>query len=547
MLMIKKLLVLICVLFSLCYSYAQCNELDETKVLLIGDSWAFFMGVDGTFNEVFERWGHDNVKFYTNIEVAVNGARTTDFLKANMQAEIQGVINSNPDIDVVHLSIGGNDVLGQWDVGFTQAELDDLIDEVYTQTDSIIRFLKTLKPGIKVVFSGYAYPNFEEVIEDANPLGTSHPFYSRWEGMGFPTFIEINTILNDFSELIEDYADADPQVEFYKAPGILQYTFGQTTPLAVAPGGSYAPFTQPMPFGDPNYPSPQNSMRDYFGITRDCFHLSPKGYRDLIGFHTQKFYQKHFMDDQYLLANSASSGTVSDLQNVSSDLKVGVTANEEFGAILDFNTTDMNWNGVSEAEIFLQIESLSGDNPLNSALEMSIVSGAFGSNPQVESADWSATFDAGASPCVFGSKDNAGRWVRIRVPNEFLPYIQNNTTTQFMIKSTLTTDGIVEFNNTSDPEFAPVLNLKYDENYVGIKEQVANTSVKLFPNPTNDVLTLVSTDEKITGIKVYNQLGQLVLESEKYTRVFVGDLPSGIYRVGVHFKQGMAMKSFLKK
>ncbi|MFT4968866.1 MAG: lysophospholipase L1-like esterase [Chitinophagales bacterium] len=544
--MIKKLLFVFVLIFSLHSANAQCSEQDEVKVLLIGDSWAFFMGVDGTFNNVYESWGHNNVKFLTTLDVAVNGARTTDFLTSNMQTDIRNIITLNPDIDVIHLSIAGNDVLGQWDVSFTQTELDALIDEVYSQTDSIIRFLKTLKPGMKIVFSGYVYPNFEEVIVDANPLGNNHPFYSRWEGMGFPSFLEINTILNDFSELIEDYADADPQVEFFKVPGLLQYTFGQTVPLAVAPGGSYAPFTQAMPFGDPSYPSPQKSMRDYFGITRDCFHLSPKGYRDLIGYHTQKFYHKFFMDDQYLFANSSVNGSISSMQGVSNDLMLGVSAGEEFGAILDFNTQDMNWDAVGEAEIFLQVKSLYADNPLNEALRLSIVAGNLGSTAMVEGADWTASVDAEASACVFGNKNNVDNWIRIKVPSEFMAYLKNNSNTQFLLQSSNTVEGIIEFNNTNDPDFAPVLNLKYDETYVGIQQVFNDDLILLFPNPAQDYIKLRGSKSTIYKVLIYNALGQVVLEHSNRSKIYVGDLPPAYYRVMINTSNEVVVKSFLK-
>ncbi len=527
-------------------SFAQCSEQDETRALLIGDSWAFFMGVDGTLNEVFERWGHSNVKFYTNVEVAVNGARTTDFLEPNMQTEIRNIINNTPDIDVVHLSIAGNDVLGQWDVNFTQAELDDLVDEVYGQTDSIIRFLKTLKPGIKVVFSGYVYPNFEEVLVDNNPLGNAHPFYGTWSGMGFPSFLQINSILNDFSELIEDYAAADPQVEFFKVPGLLQYTFGQTTPLAVAPGGSYPPFTQSLPFGDPSYPSPQNSMRDYFGITRDCFHLSPQGYRDLISYHTQKFYHKFFMDDQYLFNESNFSGSVSNLQNTSNELKIGQESGEIYQMLIDFNTNDLMWGEVEAAELFLQIENISGNNPLNTELEIGIVTGSFGSSRDLDPADWNAATEWFNAPCVFGNTNDVGRWVRIKIPADAVNAIPTNAPCQLLIQSTNTSDGFIRFNNTSDPDFSPVLNIKFDENYVGIKAQDIASNITVFPNPSEDYIYLKS-EPKILSVLVLNLLGQEILEIKNSENINISGLPAGNYYLRIETKKGFAMKSFIKK
>lgn len=184
---------------------------------------------------------------------------------------------------MVHLSIGGNDVLVQWDVGFTQAELDDLTNEVYDQVLEIFDFIKSARPGIKIVFSGYCYPNFGEVIESAAPLQNVHPFYGTWSSMGFPSFLQINTILNEFSHEMEDYAATDPQVEFFKATGLSNTLLAKMTLWELLQEEATPPFTLHTPYGDSNYPS-------------------PKGYRDLISYHTQKFYHKYFMDDQYFLS-----------------------------------------------------------------------------------------------------------------------------------------------------------------------------------------------------------------------------------------------------
>src|SRR5690554_6968079 len=103
-----------CVLFLLSFHFAfsQCSENEETKVLLVGDSWAFFMNVDGTINNVYSDWGHSNVKYYTNLTLSENGAETVDFLTPTKQGEIANQLISKPTIEYVHLSIGGNDVLG---------------------------------------------------------------------------------------------------------------------------------------------------------------------------------------------------------------------------------------------------------------------------------------------------------------------------------------------------------------------------------------------------------------------------------------------------
>ena len=547
--MMKKILFNLAILLSITNLNAQCTETDETKVLLVGDSWAFFMWVDGTIDEVFERWGHTNYKYLTNLTIAENGAQTDDFQAAGgKQGEIQSLIDDNPSIEVIHLSISGNDVLGDWDNSFTQAQLDELIDSVTARTLDVISFLKSTKPGIKIVFSGYVYPNFEEVLTVNNVLGNNHPFYSRWDDMGQPTFLEINTILNDFSDIMEDYANTDPQVEFYKAPGLMQYTYGQNTPLGVAPSGSYAPFTQPMPFGDPSYPSPKESMRDYLGITKDCFHLSPKGYRDLINYHTQKFYHKFLMDDQYLFSSLNNDGSVSSNQNVSSDLILGSDNGEDFATVLSFNTTNMDWQKVENAEIFIRIEEVNGDNPLNSPIEVSIKSGNLGTSIAVEAADYTATTDIDETPCFFGTNNSAERWIRIELPASMLSSITQQNNTQFIIKGTNTTDGTVKFTDASDSEFAPVLNLKFDTTYTSIRTFETNSDLILFPNPSKNLIRISQNEEEITSIKVYDMLGKICVNQEGNKQsINIEHLTPGFYKAQIAMQNQVVIRSFVKK
>ena len=108
--------------------YAQCVEENEHKVLLVGDSWAFFMRSDGTFNDVFDRWGHSNYTYFSNVTLAVSGARAEDFLIDSRLDEIEEQLIANPGIDVVHLSIGGNDLLGSWNIDFTEEETEELLE-----------------------------------------------------------------------------------------------------------------------------------------------------------------------------------------------------------------------------------------------------------------------------------------------------------------------------------------------------------------------------------------------------------------------------------
>ena len=544
----KILLLALLLSFSLANVFSQCTETPQTKVMLIGDSWGFFMDYEQTLNNVFKKWGHSDIKYVTNSNIVVNGWETHDLLTPAAEQQMTSLFNQYPSINVVHMSIGGNDMLGDWKVSFSAGKTDSMMNDVRSRIDSIVMFLKAAKPGIRIVWSGYTYPNFDEIINTAPfPFnGSSHPYYSAWQKMEFPTNIQINTVLNDFSAKMVTYAAADPQVDFVNATGILQYTYGQTTPLGVPPGGTYPPYTVPLPEGDPNYPSPEVAMRDYLSLAKDCFHLSGPSYADFIGYQTQKFYQKFFMNDLYLLSeNNTQTGTVSSQGNVSDSLFMGESNGEQFATVLSFNTTAMADTTLAKASIFISRNSLSGNNPISGNLDVKVKNGNFGTTVNVEAADFAAGADGEVTPCLFGSNTGNGDWIRLDLPSQVYPFINNSATTQFIISAPGFTGGKVNFNNSSDPDFAPVLNLTY-----GQVSGVANVKPNVFsvyPNPTNNIVNIKSNGEIITQLQVTDILGKTVLNpAVTNNSIDISSLPSGMYLLNISTKTGKATYKVFK-
>jgi hypothetical protein len=547
----KKLILITFVLISFLNTtvLAQCEEINQNKVLLVGDSWAFFMGVDQTFNTVFQQWGHSNYKYFTNATLSENGAETVDFMQPDKQMEIQAQLDAQPDIEVVHLSLGGNDVLGDWNVNFTQLQTDSLIDTVLTRLLTIVDFIKDARSGIRIVWSGYAYPNFGQVLEDAGALQTIHPFYGTWEGMGFPTFWQLNDILNEVSNIVEAYAALDPQIDFVNATGLMQHTFGQATNLSVPPGGSYPPFVAPLPVGYPDYPSPKTSMRNY-GLFLDCFHLSASGYRDLISYQTQKFYHKFLMGDQYFLSQGGNTeGSVSaDGQVEMNVLKLGALIGEELKPVITFNTSELPDAGVSSASLFLRRESLTGVNPIGEGLQLKVSNGFIGTTINVEAGDFNAMGNANISPCVFGSSAANGQWIRIDLPEVILPLIDNSGTVQFMLAAPDSSAGIITFSNSSNPEFAPVLSVNHNV-ITSIDEDLADISSTLliYPNPTTGSVFVKSLSGNIREIQLLNISGNVIQRYDINTfSIDLSDLSSGIYLIKVTTDEGVAVERVLK-
>lgn len=532
----RLVLVILILIVATGFAYSQCSESDSNKILLVGDSWAFYMDIDQTINNVFDKWGHSNYEYLTNGTLAENGAETDDFIKQAKQDEIEKQLNDNPSIEAVHLSIGGNDVLNEWNVNtYSAADVDTLQRNITHRLDSIIRHIKSVRPDIDILWSGYVYPNFEEVIEDSAPFQENHPFYGRWEDMGFPSFYELNTLLNDFSDEVEAYTDTVADVHFVDATGLMQYTFGQTDSLGVPPGGTYPAKTAPLPEGYLNYPSPKESMRDY-GVTKDCFHLSPKGYSDLLSYHTRKFYHKFLMDDVYLLAqDSTRDGSVSSQGQISDSLMVGEMNGNSYSSHLTFNTMAMADTTLDQASLLLRIDELTGGNPLNDSMAIKLVNGHFGPSINVEAADVNAFADTVAVPCQFGSDEGKGHWVRLDLPSSTYPYIKNDSSTQFLLSSIGSSNKRVRFSDGSNPDFAPVLNLDYktpnQDTAVAIRQpSIDNPGLSVSPNPTTGRIKLKTESSQVEDVKVFSLLGKRVLTpSITDNQIDLSPLSKGVY------------------
>lgn len=508
----KRILLVFIIAFASINADAQCAEGEETKVLLIGDSWAFFMFTDGTFNNVLDHWGMTQNRYFSNATLSVSGARTDDFLEEARLNEIENQLNTQPSIEAVHISLGGNDFLGNWNVDFTADETEALSDETFDEMMTLIDFIRTVRPGIQIVFSGYMYANFEEVINDAAPFEESHPFYGNWEEMGFPNFEQLNTLLNGFSDRMEEYADAEDGVDFVNVPGLMQRIYGQEEPLGVDPGGTYPPDFQPLPYGDITYPSPKESMRNY-GITRDCFHLSADGYFHMIDYQFQKFYHKFLMDDAYVLAEEmAKNGSVNAGGETSGLLALGDADGDENQMVLSFNTSGLPDTIITGASIYLRRDSVDGGSPLSDTVGVTMINGALGTGATLDAEDFGADGEITLAACVLGQDDENGDWIRIDIPEEMYELIGNTGDVQFLIRSA-ESGNVIYFSGTDDSDFAPVLNLKFKSEFINTEEvEIAakSTNLVVYPNPSQNNLFIKGLDNQtVYAYNIYDLQGRL--------------------------------------
>jgi len=254
------------------------------------------------------------------------------------------------------------------------------------------------------------------------------------------------------------------------------------------------------------------------------------------------------MDDQYILSSGGTmDGSVSDLGNVSTDIKVGNSGGEDFAAVLTFNTTLMPDTGVSKASIFLRREALSGTNPVSSNMQVKVISGNFGATVDVEASDFNATFDAMDTPCQFGSSAANGHWIRLELPSSILPFITDDFITQFMITAP-GTSGVVTFSNATDPENAPVLNITYGPEPLNVMENVlSENSLLVFPNPAKDFIRIAIRENKPVMVELTDVSGRLVMQTTTDKLIDISNFQPGVYVIKVYSEKRTATGKVIKQ
>lgn len=76
-------------------------------------------------------------------------------------------------------------------------------------------------------------------------------------------------------------------------------------------------------------------------------------------------------------------------------------------------------------------------------------------------------------------------------------------------------------------------------------DEELNNIIQVYPNPVTDLLN-VSADLDIKGIKVYNSLGQIMVENRNSASISFAGLPSGIYILMIETSSGISKKYIVK-
>ncbi len=242
-------LVLVC-------SFALAQPAFAARIVVFGDSWG--VPAAPALQTVLINNGLPDSVF----NAAVGGETAANLSTPSGLQQISASLTANLDADLVHLSISGNDFLGQWNSSFTPVQQDALFQTIIADVETIVDHIIAERPGVQILWSSYDFPR-------PLPLGT-------------PT--EVNAAGSVFAALAAALAASKgPSLTYIDFSGLMQVTYGfdgsQPTvfdpPFVVPPGDPSLP--------DPTLPSPAVSFID-------AIHLTADGYAILAGAHFDQFY-----------------------------------------------------------------------------------------------------------------------------------------------------------------------------------------------------------------------------------------------------------------
>jgi hypothetical protein len=250
-------MMVVCVL--LCAS-AWAGTADVPRILLVGDSWPGFMQLFRSFEASFTDYPALGGTGQRGSQTTEVGIRASEFNTPQYLDRVRQELLAYPTIDVVHLSLGGNDFVmdSNWTPTMQPGDLTTFINGVNGNTEAVIDYILAIRPNIRVAVCGYDFGN-----------------HSMGNGA---TIAQSNAVWVQFEHSRLDRFRVKPRTVYIHNLGLMQYYYNillATPPVQAGtlpfPGGVAQNYT-PFPGGDPNYNTPLEALMD------DDLHLTMEGY-----------------------------------------------------------------------------------------------------------------------------------------------------------------------------------------------------------------------------------------------------------------------------
>lgn len=288
------------------------------RILIVGDSWAELVWTNSIWPTVLNTYGLGEWDVQGD-KVAISGSTAEHFADdvpnprdSYMPVRTYSLYNaimSNPTIDMIHLSLGGNDVLGKWKNGMLPqpGPNNDVFDEIEQDLATVVDYILSLRPDIKVGLVDYDYINIWELALAGNQSAILMQSF-----LNNPSPSELNSAFVELGNRKRNIANTRNRVAYIHNFGLQQYRYGHPgfwdkgpiyrPPFArnVSPIPGDPPNYIPYPGGFIEYPTPRAGLRG--DNQDDPIHLNNTGYKDLCGHTLYQFFASWLVDKLHLLS-----------------------------------------------------------------------------------------------------------------------------------------------------------------------------------------------------------------------------------------------------
>jgi hypothetical protein len=437
----------------------------HVRVLIAGDSWAQYMWDDGSHNDIFDRFGHADKRAlslslgsdpgpgYTGPEYAISGSEARQWVDtANYPwiANTVAALEANPEIELVVLSVDGNDVLaGRPDGGwYKDMDLDApgseaaFFSRLQDDTETILDAILAVRPDIRIILSSYDYPNFNVGFWCFLYACPKRRDLSRDPVNDLITDTELNDMMVRVETQRIGWVNANPRLRFDHAVGLMHYFYGDgvATPRTLPYPGQLPPLFAPFPGGNPLRPSLRSCFRIPNGIDADPIHLDVEGYQYKITNETQTHFFPEFRGAPmatFFARGGTEDGWTDGTTTGTDGVRAGDNGTAVAHGIVTFDTSSLpDGAEITSASVYLIRNSLTGTNPFTSGAlgvpRVDVARGSFGA-ADVEAGDATATADAVDAAYVIGSAKANEYAVRLELTGAGLAAINDQGLTQFRI------------------------------------------------------------------------------------------------------------------
>lgn len=234
------------------------NLTQAAEVILMGDSWGVRVG-----SFVRQELDDNGLSAYALLNTSVGGSRADQWNAGQVQDIVQQ-FEANPDVRMVHLIIGGNDLLATW----------PSVDTVPTVVNDVIELLQqiALSTPVPVLLSSYDY--LPGPVKGAD-IATQNALLGEY-------YLQLGVALDQHPSL-------GTQVTLINSLGLMQTAFG--VPQAGLPAGDPA-----LP--DSALPGPAVAFAD-------AIHLSNSGHAVYAEYLFQNFYANTLLWAGFLVHNES--------------------------------------------------------------------------------------------------------------------------------------------------------------------------------------------------------------------------------------------------